>query len=187
MTNSQKKGRLVLLTISFMFFAPMFLAMYLYFSDNAWRPAESTQHGVLVSPPVSLPDIALNPTNAQFREVWSLLVIASDHCDSPCVESLEHIRQIRLSLGPKITRLQTVFLPAENNAASQLDPAAFPKLIITEPTTSLLVHDLVGNWSDGEIFLVDPFGNLMMSYPVGTDMGDIRKDLGHLLKISTIG
>jgi hypothetical protein len=187
MTNTQKRGRLVLLTISFMFFAPMFLAMYLYFSDNAWRPAESTQHGQLVSPPVGLPDIPLDAEAARFREVWTLLVVADGQCDPLCLQTLEHVRQIRLSLGPKMTRLQNVFLPLVPAASEQLDRAAFPKLIVTGPETSILIQDLIGNWVNGQIFLVDPFGNLMMSYPPGTDMGDVRKDLGHLLKISTIG
>jgi len=189
MNDAQLRGRLTLLAISALFTTPIVLAAYLYFSGDAWRPAERTQHGQLVTPPISLPDIALNPATGddRFREVWSLLVLAEDQCDNECIVALEHARQIRLSLGPKMTRLQTVYVPGDSGAASALNPAEFPVLIVTAPESGETLQELIGSWENGEVFLVDPLGNLMMSYPPGTEMGDVRKDLGHLLKLSGIG
>jgi len=186
--QTQTRGRLTLLLISAMFFAPILVAMYLYFSDNAWRPAESTQRGQLISPPVTLPDISLTPTdNAhQLREVWSLILFADAQCDAVCLAALENMRQIRLSLGPKMTRMQTVFIPA-NTAAAAINLAEFPKLIVSEAEPAADLQERIRQWSNGEIFLVDPLGNLMMAYPPGASMGDVRKDLGHLMKISGIG
>ena len=37
------------------------------------------------------------------------------------------------------------------------------------------------------IYVVDPLGNLMMSYPAGADPNGIRKDLARLLRVSRIG
>ena len=186
MNNAQLRGRLTLLAISALFIAPIVLAMYLYFSGGTWRPAENTQHGNLIMPPIVLPDIALSPATGdyRFREVWSLLVVAENQCDNDCVAALEHARQIRLSLGPKMTRLQTVFVPGTTDL---INATEFPVLIITEPESSATLRKLTGTGSNGQIFLVDPLGNLMMSYPPGTEMGDVRKDLGHLLKLSGIG
>jgi len=115
-----------------------------------------------------------------------LLVLADDHCDSLCMMTLENVRQIRLSLGPKMPRLQNVFLPS-GNAVASIDRMKFPKLIIAKPETAKPIQERIGNWQNGQIFLVDPFGNLMMSYAPGTEKGDVRKDLGHLLKLSEIG
>jgi hypothetical protein len=189
MIDAQLRGRLTLLTISALFIGPILLAMYLYFSGDAWRPAEHTERGNLILPPVTLPDITLDTDGGdyQFRSVWSLLVLTGDQCDVVCVESLAKARQIRLSLGPKMTRLQTVFLPADPAAAAVLDLALFPKLVIGGPEAAAIIRQLTGNWENGEIFLVDPLGNLMMSYPPGAEMGDVRKDLGQLLKLSGIG
>ena len=159
MNDAQLRGRLTLLAISALFITPIVLATYLYFSGDAWRPTENTQHGELFTPPISLPDIALSQSgDHRLREVWSLVVLADGPCDNTCVTALEHARQIRLSLGPKMT-----------------------------PDATKTLRALIGNRDKGEILLVDPLGNLMMSYPPGTTMGDVRKDLGHLLKLSGIG
>jgi hypothetical protein len=189
MNDAQKRGRLTLLAISALFITPIILAMYLYFSGDAWRPAQNTQYGDLITPPIDLPDIELSPMNGDYRlrEVWSLMVLANEQCNVDCVSALEHIRQIRLSLGPKMTRLQTIFVPDNSSATNMLNREEFPVLIITEPNVSKSIRQLIGTWDDAQIFLVDPLGNLMMSYPPGTEMGDIRKDLGHLLKLSGIG
>lgn len=185
MNDAQLRGRLTLLAISALFIAPIILAMYLYFSGDTWRPAAYTQHGNLITPPIVLPDIALSATgDYRFREVWSLLVMAENQCDNDCVGALEHARQIRLSLGPKMPRLQTVFVPGSTD---MINATEFPVLIITEPESSATLRKLIGTWRNGQIFLVDPLGNLMMSYPPGTEMGNVRKDLGHLLKLSGIG
>ena len=189
MNDAQRRGRLTLLAISALFITPIILAMYLYFSGDAWRPAQNTQHGELITPPIGLPDIALNPANGDYRlrEVWSLMVLANEQCNDDCISALEHIRQIRLSLGPKMTRLQTIFIPGRSGTSDTLKREEFPVLIFVEPDTSEAIRQLIGTWSDGQIFLVDPLGNLFMSYPPGTEMGDVRKDLGHLLKLSGIG
>ena len=39
----------------------------------------------------------------------------------------------------------------------------------------------------GSVFLVDPRGNLMMSYPATADPTDLRKDISRLLRASRIG
>ena len=39
----------------------------------------------------------------------------------------------------------------------------------------------------GGIFLIDPMGNLMMSYPATADPTDLRKDISRLLRASRIG
>ncbi len=39
----------------------------------------------------------------------------------------------------------------------------------------------------GRVYIIDPLGNLMMSYPAGSDPTGIRKDLSRLLYASQIG
>jgi hypothetical protein len=189
MINQQLRGRLVLLTISALFILPILAAAWLYFGSSAWRPAAQSQHGKLVTPPVELPDTVFESNTGpfRFREVWTLVVFADGQCDAMCVETLEHIRQIRLSLGPKMPRLQTVFLPRETSAIDALDLSAFPKLLIGEPAANKAVMERLGRWDNGQMFLVDPLGNLMMSYAPGTSMSDVRADLGHLFTLSGIG
>ncbi len=189
MNSARTRGRLTLLAIAAIFALPIATATYFYFSDNGWRPGDSTQLGDLVTPPRRLPDTPLTAAADApvLREVWTLLLPAGDNCDATCLDAIDKIQQLRLWLGPKMSRVQTVMLPATAGVPAADVAAAHPQLIVAEPARSGAIRDLVGDYNNGQIFLVDPFGNLMMSYQPGTDMGDIRKDIGHLLRISTIG
>jgi hypothetical protein len=179
MNEAQAKGRRTLILIMLLFSLPIAGAMYMYYSGTA-VPITSTVKGNLISPPRLLPE-------KSFRKVWSLVVVADQECDSTCLSSLEHIRQIRLSLGPKMTRMQTLYLPGAATAIRPELSTEHPKLIVVQPENSTSTRALIGNFENGEVFMVDPLGNLMMSYPAGSDMGDIRKDVAHLLKLSGIG
>jgi hypothetical protein len=86
-----------------------------------------------------------------------------------------------------MTRLQTIFVPGDSGTTDLFNRGEFPVLIFAEPDASDAIRQRIGTWNDAQIFLVDPLGNLFMSYPPGTEMGDVRKDLGHLLKLSGIG
>ena len=189
MMNQQTKGRLVLLAIAAAFALPIALAVTMYFSPDGWRPPGQTVLGELVQPPRTLPDIALDngEPGAKFREVWSLIIPAADDCDEVCLDALVKARQLRLWLGPKMTRMQTVFVADTDSVLSADVLAEHPRLIVTSTEAGQAIRPIVGDFDNGDILLVDPFGNIMMLYRTGTDMGDIRKDLGHLMKLSTIG
>jgi hypothetical protein len=189
MTDAQTKGRRTLIMISLLFAVPIVLAMYMYFEGSSWVPASSTAHGELINPARPLSDTQLIPDDdeARFRKTWALVVLAEDSCASACADALIDIRQVRLSLGPKMTRMQTIFLPGGETAIASVAQAEHPKLVIVSPETANEFRDVIGPYEDGEIFLVDPLGNLMMRYPQGTGMGDIREDIAHLFKLSGIG
>lgn len=187
--NNQTKGRLILLTIAAAFAVPIVVAAYLYFSSTGWRPPETTQYGTLVQPSISLPETPLNaaPDATAFREVWSMVVINEGSCADNCQAALVKIRQIRLALGPKMTRMQTVYLSPDAAPLTSAVLAEHPRLIVGDAAISAAVSSALGDYNTGEILLVDPFGNLMMRYPNDAEMSGIRKDLGKLLKLSTIG
>ena len=192
MNDAQKKGRRMLVLISLLFILPIISAMYMYFSGTA-VPVASNEHGEFITPPRMLPEITLNTSvpEKQFRDVWSLLVLANNDCDATCLASLGKIRQVRLSLGPKMPRMQTVFIPAESATLSaELETELstnHPVLIVVAPEQSGIIHATAGPYENGEMFLVDPLGNLMMRYRQDAGMGEIREDITHLLKLSTIG
>jgi len=66
--------------------------------------------------------------------------------------------------------------------------------VITGPGKSLANLDKQFTLSFGSprsglnrIYIVDPLGNLMMSYPADADPSKMRKDLSRLLKVSHVG
>lgn len=187
MNEAQSRGRRTLILISLMFIVPIVSAMYMYFSGVTWQPTGSTEHGRLITPPYTLSEETLNETGDSFRKIWSLVVLTGDTCDTVCVTALENIRQVRLSLGPKMPRMQTVLLPSGNTAILAEFAAEHPKLIAVEPDQAAGFRATIGAYENGEVFMVDPLGNTMMRYEPGTSMGDIRKDIAHLFKLSGVG
>ena len=188
MTTAQQRGRRTLLLIAACFFLPIAVAAYMYYSGSSWRPADSTQFGDLITPPRVLPDVPLGNDAAQsLHGSWSLLVLADTNCSAVCDEALDHVKRVRLSLGPKMSRVQAIYLPATATAIAQNIESAHPGLVVLAPDQSAELRAIVGQYSDGQVFLVDPLGNLMMEYAAGTEMSAIRKDLTHLLNLSGIG
>ena len=45
----------------------------------------------------------------------------------------------------------------------------------------------IGARQPGEVLLVDPLGNLILSYPPGLDPDGLFRDAKHLLRLSKIG
>ena len=58
-------------------------------------------------------------------------------------------------------------------------------------TDSLAARDAVlatlGEFTEGDVFITDPLGNVVLRFPSGAPMKDMHEDLSLLLKASQIG
>jgi len=192
--DTRTQGRLTLLGIAALFILPIVVAAFMYFGEGQMRPGSSTEYGLLVQPPRLLPADALTQadTGEKLREIWTMVVISEGNCNARCRSALVKMRQIRLALGPKMARIQTVFVPINAAALNTELRNQHPKLIIAGEPMAGHIHSVVkttdmGADLAGEIYLIDPLGNLMMSYGKDAEMSGIRKDLTKLFKLSTIG
>lgn len=194
-----------------LFVAPLAAAFWLYYGST-WRPAQHTNHGTLITPPVTLPEVALplaggaaapstsGPSavgpaamaNASvLRGKWTLLVIGHGEsgCDAPCRETLVYARQTWLSLAQLTPRVQRVLLAGTgccDMAYLAREQAGLIALDASGPTAAALLAGLPEPTA-GTVFIVDPLGNLMMRYDVRQDPKGLREDLKKLLELSHIG
>ena len=120
------------------------------------------------------------------------MIFVADQCDKRCEESLHNMRQIHVSMAKDSDRVQRIFISAEQGFESLHEQ--YPEmLIINKPRDEVEMlakqFDLSGQPAVGgqRIYLVDPLGNLMMSYRPDVPAADIRKDLVKLLKYSWAG
>jgi cytochrome oxidase Cu insertion factor (SCO1/SenC/PrrC family) len=191
MTEQQNTGRRQFLMLGLFFLGPLVLAFIIYYGFD-WRPAGSTEHGELLSPPVVLTDADLGDERGgevpKFRRKWSLIVLMDDGCDETCQAVLYETRQVRKALSRERDRTQRVML-----ISGEFDRATVelqhPDLIILtsdDPVTREIEASLAGLEREF-IYLVDPLGNLMMRFPRDTTMKEIHTDLKKLLKLSRIG
>lgn len=194
-----RKQKLVLLLLALLFMGPMALAMFMYFAGGeAWRPAGNTAHGVLFETPRTLPvdPIVLGAASpsgdgtVDFGTRWTLLQVVRGDCrDEGCREALWRTRQVRRALGRNDVRVQRVVVVAAGRPDPGFLAAEHPGLAVLEEDMEITrtVLRTLGEFGEGDVFVVDPLGNLVMRFPAGTEMKDMHQDLSLLLKASQIG
>jgi len=193
MTNAIRKGRRQLILLASVFLGPLLIAFVFYYGDIGWRPIDSTENGQLITPPRLLPDIALLPnTNGEspiFRGKWSLIIFGEGDCDANCRTRLYETRQVRKALSRDRDRVQRVFFVTDGTLDAEFIDTEHPELVVIEKSAPIAkaLSDAVINREPGDVFLVDPIGNLIMRFPRDTDMKGIHTDLKQLLKLSRIG
>ncbi len=190
-----RSGRRQLLLVAALFFVPLVAAFFLYFYAD-WRPASGVQHGTLIEPPQPLPVIALGWSDGStaasevLRGQWFLVHVVNGPCDPRCGTALAELRQVRLALDKDAMRVRRVLLHAGNCCAAGFPPAA-PDLLVLGATgpAGQAFRARFSQAADGGsgIYIVDPLGNLMMSYPATGAARGLLKDLERLLRLSTIG
>ena len=184
-----------------LFALPLILAYGLYW--YGWRPGGTINHGELVQPARPIADALLRTLEGRdirfhdLRRKWVLVYFSSSQCGEACERNLYKMRQVRLAQGKDADRILRVFLVIDTHTLDRLRPklAQYPGMqVITGPAENVktLAQQFAlpaGSPLDGleRIYVVDPLGNLMMSYPAGADASGVRKDLVRLLKVSQIG
>lgn len=183
-------GRIQLFLLSLVFFGPLILATWLYFSGGGFRPEGRTNHGQLLEPIVSIADALPDSAIQEHSDGRWLLVYANDGaCEAPCERALLTLRQSRLMLGNDMDRLLRVFLHGETAPDTVFIASQHAGLITLTDNrlSSLLEKKRPADLATGGYFLVDPLGNLVMYFKPDIDPGDMVEDIEHLLELSRIG
>lgn len=194
-------ARLRMLLLAVLFAAPVIAAYALYLSG--WRPSATGNHGELVQPARPVGDATLTLLNgktirfSELRGKWSLIAFGVAECLKPCERNLYKMRQVITAQGKDADRLQSVFVVTDTKALDWLRYAIkdYPgtQVVIGPPeSVTELARQFVlpaGSPLDNlnRIYLVDPLGNFMMSYPAEADPSGLRQDLERLLRVSRIG
>ena len=111
-------------------------------------------------------------------------------CEIGCQNKLFQMRQLRLTQGKEMDRIERIWLiiddkPVETMTMREYDGTRMLHVksevlkawLPTEPNTVFTDH----------LYMIDPLGNLMMRFPKDPDPNKIKKDIAKLLKASGIG
>ncbi len=190
----------MLAALAGLFLLPLLLAFYMYYATD-WRPVKRVNHGTLITPVRPLPAVHLPQVNIsesgptapaaqQFRTRWSLVYIGAGNCDEPCRQALYVMRQTRLSLNNDMSRVERVFLTTGNCCAREFLAHEHQGLVVLEAANeegTRLLREFPAEGRPYSVFIVDPLGNLMMSYDARQNPKGLLEDLQKLLRLSHIG
>jgi len=194
--NAQGNGRKILLILAVIFLLPFTVAATLHLLQL--KPG-GRSYGDLVKPPHSLKFPLLHDSQGkefnmqQWKKRWSIVTVDASGCTEACQAQVYMLKQLHTSLGKEIHRVQQVLLvPAESKgeAFNELQKK-YPDLIVLVGADAETVRFAgefnVSGQSAGRVYLVDPLGNLMMTYSENKDPKGLRSDLMRLLKNSWAG
>ncbi|MCM2312955.1 MAG: hypothetical protein NDI84_16300 [Steroidobacteraceae bacterium] len=199
--HAVRRGRRQLLLLAALFFVPLAVAFWMYYGPTGWRPAGDASKGDLIDPARPLAEIALaTPDGTQtrpgfLRGKWSIVYIGDGLCDDRCRKALYLTRQSRIALNKDMDRVQRVFLVTDRCCDRGFLTAEHPDLVVArvdDAASAVLLEPFptfggIPLADAGRIYLVDPLGNLMMSYaPTAPDKA-LLTDVKKLLRLSHIG
>jgi hypothetical protein len=193
-----RRQRRLLIGLALMFFAPLGVSFYLYYGHDTWHPGGRVNAGDLIEPPRPLPSLALplqrsGETAADFlRRKWTLLYVEHGPCAERCRTSLYETRQVRLALDRDMDRVQRAFIADGDCCDFQFLREQHPDLLAIRlsPAAAPLLALLPRRGDDADaqrIYLIDPLGNLMMSYAPDAKPKGMLEDMKRLLRLSHIG
>ena len=198
----RRRGRRQLLILAAIFFVPLAVAFWLYYGGSGWRPVGGTNKGDLIDPAVPLPAVPLTTadgtrTPADFlRGSWTVAYLGDGACDERCRKALYLSRQTRIALNKDIDRVQRVFLATGGRVDAAFLAAEHPDLTVVlvggDPDSQALLAQIpalggVAPATAGRLYLVDPLGNLMLSYSTASPDKALLTDVKKLLRLSHIG
>ena len=188
-------GRRALLLVAAVFFLPVIGAIVLF--QSGWRPQSQINHGELVQPARPLADIALTTLDgramrlSQLQKKWTMLYFGPADCDAGCQRQLYLMRQVHIAQGAELDRVQRVYVVTGPGPLDALRKDYPNMQFLTGSADNIrqLAAQFqlpAGSPLDrlGRVYLVDPAGNFMMSYPGDAEGEGMRRDLARLLKIS---
>lgn len=202
-----RRQRRLLIGLALLFFGPLGLAFYLYYGHGTWHPGGRVNAGELVVParplpPLALPLLASGNTRPNFlKGKWTFLYVVSGPCAEVCRTRLYDTRQVRLALDRDMNRVQRVFIADAACCDAQFLHDQHPDLIAIRadaadaPLLALLpgLDPAAGAAAPGatvtapRVYLIDPLGNLMMSYAADVKSKGMLEDMKRLLRLSSIG
>jgi hypothetical protein len=176
---SRQTGILGLLAA--LFLAPG-LAAFIFFKHPQWLGGSGTNRGAFVEPVVEI--TSLTETQGDKRSgTWHMVIWRPNTCDANCLRVLEKVARIRIALGRHYYEIKQEMLFSSSVEAIQADvrdSIAKRDTAIHQVTPKEAAY-FSDHRFEGNIFIANPQGFLVLSYDEQVAPDDIYHDMKRLL------
>lgn len=171
--------------------------IFSYLTYYVIKPQGRTNYGDLLDPraypipELSTTTLAGKPVAlTDFKGKWIMLQVNGGDCQKACTDKLYYMRQLRLTQGKDMDRIERVWLitdkePLQTVLMSEFEGTHMLRVDPAKLAAWLPVN--AGTTAADHYYMIDPLGNLMMRFPKNPDANKIKKDISKLLKASRIG
>lgn len=186
------RQRWVLVGLAVLFFAPLGLSFYLYYGHSNLTPDNHVNRGALIEPVRPVPRLSMRLLAAGrtapdfLQHKWTLLYTNVGACTDVCRTKLYDMRQVRIALDRDMGRVQRVLVADADCCDLQFLQAEHPDLIAVRAADAAPLLEVLPRGA-GRIYVIDPLGNLMMSYAPDAPSKALLEDMKRLLRLSHIG
>jgi len=192
--RQKRNGRWKMFGVLAICAAPMIAS---YFTYYVIKPESRTNYGTLIDPRAyPLPALGTTTLDGKplgldaYKGKWIMLQVDQADCNPYCQKKLYEMRQLRLTQGKEMDRIERVWLitdhkPLETMLMREYDGTHMLRVKPESINAWLPVE--VGTSTADHIYMIDPLGNLMMRFPKDANPNKIKKDISKLLRASSIG
>jgi hypothetical protein len=158
-------------------FGPFAVALLIYYAAPSLLP-QLPGSRELLEPPVALP--------AQWRSAgeapgaWQLIYARMTPCEQQCAQHLGRLLQVQLALGRDQNRVRRVVWHV--GSLANLGDRDLTKLSLDDAAGRGIVAALgAERMVDGRVYVADPRGEVILSYPPDVEQKELLRDLKRLL------
>ncbi len=200
--KAKKSSYWVAIILALVFIIPIVLAWTFFNEEHELANVDTSNYGHLILPPPYIEKLALKQVNGKAATKrmllgkWRMLYINPNGCEKVCRSNLYKMRQVRIALGKNQSRVARIFVSLDRQQRIVIEDAiahgytGTALLETTKVNAAKFLHKLPSAkmaLKQGYLYLVDPHGNVMMSYAPNANSSKILKDMKKLLRVSQIG
>lgn len=186
---AQLRWARIKLILLFLAFASPVIASYTAY--YLMPPSGRTNYGELLEPQRPLAQVRLNEKSTEdfhwssLRGRWVMLTAAADADEAALERRLYAIRQVRLTAGKDMDRIERLLVIIDGARPSAALLAQHEGMVVVNATRAQ--WEIAFAQPFDRILLVDPLANLMMRFPFQADPNRMKKDISKLLRASRVG
>lgn len=191
MISKVVKARIALVVIVTLFTAPFIISWYLVFYTDFKKNDIGVQNGSLIHPVIevgAIEAIAIgDETKQKLLGKWTLTGFVSSSCDADCEKLLYTLRQTRLALGKNLDKVGRLVLTDNDEVLGYEEEYKGQKVVKDPEEYDRLMNKFreIENFDASDVYLIDPYGFIMMRYDRSMNPKGIIKDVERLIKNSS--